>query len=267
MHSIKTQGNQRGTDMTAKRHINSRNFTLVELLVVIVIISIILSMTAPAFRRLMVGNSVDSAARMVSAQLMLARAEAIAQRRYVAVIMPRSDEDGSTYESTDTYNRQSFRAAYVDKNLKFEDWVPGTQWAFLPTGAVIASIATFEEAVDDKVKSIKYTTDGDSESWTFVDSEKWVPENDGSSITKVTNVPIYDKTQEIRAVVFKPNGMADKRLYITVMEGLCSNNIGEDIERANKNNIRVMEIARHTGQVRYLTVDFNNGCMAKLKEL
>ncbi len=233
--------------MTEKTNIRTRNFTLVELLVVIVIISIILSMTAPAFRRLMVGNSVDSAARMVSSQLMLARAEAIAKRRCVAVIMP-STINVPSFDS-EVYKLQAFRSAYVSgsgPSWTFEEWVPGTQWTFLPTGALIARI-------DDDHASIQLNA-----------SNEWVPTNGGwsgsngsdiSTVNDGTSAKIIDDSDVtnsgIPAIVFKPNGRAIRREFITIMEGVCDAN-NADIERANESNINVIEINEYTGQARYI---------------
>ena len=239
--------------MTTIKRTKTRDFTLVELLVVIVIISIILSLTAPAFTRIMVGNSVDSAARMVSSQLMLARAEAIARRKYVAVIMPGSSIQAPT-TSTEVYNSQSFRTAYVEPDsgddFKLTEWVPGTQWSFLPKGALIA-------ALDSDNSSLKQETDPDDATkkiW-VPKGDAWTPE-DGSSITSVKedSVKVIEgatNDTSIRAVVFKPNGRTVKRMFITVMEGICADN-DSSIERKNTNNIRVMEINAYTGQVQYI---------------
>ena len=234
--------------MTEKTNIKTREFTLVELMVVIVIISIILSMTAPAFRRLMVGNSVDSAARMVSSQLMLARAEAIAKREYVAVIMPAAITVPSS--NTEVYKLQAFRSGYVEKSgsdWKLKRWVPGTQWTFLPSGALIA-------AIDDDHGSIAF--DSDSKEWILASS--WTPTDNcayvGDGRDEDDNeVPIVEgaTNNSVRAIIFKPNGRALNREYITVMEGICSAN-DASIERENKSNINVIEINAYTGQARYI---------------
>jgi len=86
-----------------------RHFTMVELMVVIVIVSIILAFSVPAFQKLAVGSGVDAAARMLSSQLSLARAEAISRRQCIAVIMPGADFDKDTATKTSTSTRASAR--------------------------------------------------------------------------------------------------------------------------------------------------------------
>ena len=56
-------------------------FTLVELLVVIAIMVIIMGFSVPMFSKISFGNAVDGSSRMISSQLSLARAEAVAKRR------------------------------------------------------------------------------------------------------------------------------------------------------------------------------------------
>ena len=223
-----------------------RGFTLVELMVVIVIIAIILGITAPAFQRLATGNAVDSAARMVSSQLSLARAEAVSRRQYVAVIMPGQDfvQDAS---DTNIYRYQSFRAAIVTHAsgvYTFERWVQGTDWTFLPTGATIAEA---DDDDDELTATDPRVPVGDS--WT-VGEVNFHKVDDDTSPAKIFDVGTVSNS-DVRAVVFKPNGRCASKVYVTIMEGVVATPAGA-IERANQSNIRVMEINAYTGQIRYL---------------
>jgi prepilin-type N-terminal cleavage/methylation domain-containing protein len=238
---------------THNRITKKQRFTLVELMVVLIIAGILIAALAPAFNRLMTGNAVGAAARMVSSQLSLARSEAVSRRQYIAVIMP-----GETFAQEDTtdknlylYRYQSFRSAIVeptgtDNEFTFKQWVQGTTWTFLPVGAVIA------EANNDVIELT--TTEprlpaGDAV-WTSVDGNAYHKIADGISPAKIFDVPLVNNSN-VRAVVFKPNGRCNSRIYVTIMEGMVATPDGA-IERANKSNIRVMEINAFTGQIRYL---------------
>ncbi|HPY89817.1 MAG: prepilin-type N-terminal cleavage/methylation domain-containing protein [Lentisphaerae bacterium] len=228
-----------------------RGFTLVELMVVIVIIAVILGITAPAFRKLATGSAVDSAARMVSSQLSLARAEAISRRQHVAVIMPGADFVQDAANDTNIYRYQSFRAAIVEASATvgeytFVQWIEGTDWTFLPTGALIIEA---DDDVDELTAATPHAPVGSGSTWTIGDGI--IHEvNDGSSPAKIFDVASVTNN-EVRAVVFKPNGRCASKVYVTIMEGVVATPTG-NYERENMSNIRVMEINAYTGQIRFL---------------
>ena len=226
-----------------------RHFTMVELMVVIVIVSIILAFSVPAFQKLAVGSGVDAAARMLSSQLSLARAEAISRRQYIAVIMPGADFEKDDDNDENLYKYQSFRAAIVDnynsstKTATFVNWVEGTEWSFLPTGTVIVE-------ADGDTEELDMTADPPQpmgNSWGFSDDSPLLVA-DGMSPAKMIDISGVNN-HNVRAVIFKPNGRCVQRTYVTIMEGVAPEGT---ILRENKFNIRVMEINAFTGQIRYL---------------
>ena len=247
-----------------RTHIN-KPFTLVELMVVIGIIAIIMGLSVPAFKKITVGSGVDAAARMLSSQLMLARAEAIARRKHVAVIIP-GQYFTKDADDRNNYHFASFRSAFVEEtsvgssSFKFVEWVPGTQWTFLPIGAVLEILETGNgtpvalEPSDDEYlpKSSSYDIPNDA-------ADKGVGCNSGCTSVKddATNSNYMvdsshaNSSHGVRAIVFKPNGRCVQKNYLTVMEGVVEADSNETT-RLNRANLRVMEVNQYTGQVRYL---------------
>jgi len=256
-------------------------FTLVELLVVIAIMIIIMGFSVPMFSKISFGNAVDGASRMISSQLSLARAEAVAKRQYIAIVMPGTDfkqpADGAT---TDEYNFRAFRAAIVeedddndDNTFNFKAWFPGTEWSFLPKGAVIAEAdgdaeaKTETEGVECK---IEYDTDGEVKkreqfnNWLGSDSKlgqdaTYTKINDNGDDHRMVE---GKNNTDVRAVVFKPNGrVAGGTKFVTLIEGIptgATSATGDyyRLVNGNINNMRLMRVARLTGKVTYVETEY-----------
>jgi len=172
---------------TVKQPKNLAHFTLIELLTVIAIMMIVMAIALPSLTTMMAGGGVTAASREISSQLSMARQYAIANRKYIALVMPKEPIAGEP--TLKPY--KSFRHAIVDKNYKFISWVPDTKWEDLPKGAVIAQ-------VDDK-NGYNPPPAGDSTSSGFF---------------------ITHPSGNVRAVVFRPSGtVPGSHKKITVLEG------------------------------------------------
>ncbi|MBR4124891.1 MAG: prepilin-type N-terminal cleavage/methylation domain-containing protein, partial [Victivallales bacterium] len=187
-----------------------RNFTLVELLVVTVIIGIIVGATVPAFTRLMTGNAVSYGLRMTTSQLNMARVEACARRKYVAVVfLDKDSNDPDAYLPSTGDNvgyRCAFRSCYVRKSINvvtlkddyiFEEWIQGTKWEYLPKGAYFSN-----DLATNNLLTVKDVFDEDG-------------------LFKDTNY------HDVLAVIFSPTGKpADKTntFEIVVSEGVVTDN-------------------------------------------
>ena len=260
-------------------------FTLVELLVVIAIMVIIMGFSVPMFSKISFGNAVDGSSRMISSQLSLARAEAVAKRQYIAIVMPGKDfnqpADGAT---TDEYHFRAFRAAIVeatgdDNVYDFKAWFPGTEWGFLPKGAVIAEVdgdaeaKTETEGVECK---IEYDTDGEVKkrelyaSWLGSDNKlghdsnpTLVGDTDDAKMVDGRDNKKKPTFPGVRAVVFKPNGrVSGGTKFVTLVEGIPTENTGSGgtaeyrLTNGNINNMRLMRVGRLTGKVTYVETDY-----------
>ena len=206
-----------------------RNFTLVELLVVTVIIGIIVGAVVPAFTRLMTGNAVSYGLRMTTSQLNMARTEACARRKYVAVVfLDKASDEAGAYLPTDGDNigyRCAFRSCYVTKSVSggsasytFEKWVPGTKWEYLPKGAYFS---------EDTVLPLEV---------------KNVTDEDGL---------LTSGTHDIHAVIFSDSGRAaeKKAFAVAVREGVVPDN--KTVTRNNNaENQLIAKVNRYTGGIR-----------------
>ena len=251
-------------------------FTLVELLVVIAIMVIIMGFSVPMFSKISFGNAVDGSSRMISSQLSLARAEAVAKRQYIAIVMPGKDFDQpADGKTTDEYHFRAFRAAIVEetdnsKEFEFVKWFPGTEWGFLPKGAVIAeadgdgvttsSSATGVECLED-YNGTELKSRHVAEKWLDAnklegdDSSTMVIVKDASS-AKMVDGKTNDK---VRAIIFQPNGrvVGGQNMYVTLVEGVPTGDSSFVLANGNTNNMRLMKINQYTGKETYVDVNYD----------
>lgn len=231
----------------------NRPFTLIEILTVIVVISVIVGITVPAYNRLMTGNAVSYGNRLVTSQLNMARTHACARRRPVAVLFPDYTISSSySEELKDPVALRTFRCAYVKQNgtdWVFDGWVEGTKWEYLPQGA-------FFPTVDANQSEAKDTTDG------LIASETVKDVYDGTEDPDVTAQTSDDEKQLLfkgkhdfkLAIIFQKNGRpvnSGVSPKVQVREGVLTENSDSNtlVTKFNVDNKLVAKVNRYTGAV------------------
>lgn len=197
---------------------HKHRFTLVELMVVLIIVGIMLAALAPAFNRLMTGNAVGAAERMISSQLSLARAEAARRRCEVAIVI----YDDHDYDAT-LPKSSSFRAAYNPAGTW--QWLPGSQETWLPTGAIVGSLVLGSITDTNYVYPLIANTPG--------------------LTVKIGGV-------DFPAIIFKPNGRLAQSVSLALHEASITS--AQIVQLLNDNYCRVLEISQYTGRVSFSTV-------------
>lgn len=212
--------------------INRRPYTLVEILTVIVVVSILLGISLPAFQKLAVGQGVELAARTIGGKCRAARAYAIQKRKNIALLMPKENIEQK-------YMFNAYRTCEVDGfsgTVNFVRWVPGDKWEFLPTGVGVLQVDH-----DDTVP------------FTGLNPTDEV----ANSYVKVAGVPDCedpsDSSKTLRAIVFRPNGKTGSgavAYYIALGQGSVE---GGDFTCKNRKGIYLVAVNGFTGRVSYET--------------
>ena len=154
-----------------------RWFSMIEIMLVLVIVSILLIIAMPAFNKLVLGSNVDGGARLVLSQIRLARQYAITNRVRVAVLLPAkgfSSDAGVPVDVAKRYKASSVRSCIVDSSKTFVEYVAKTQWAFLPMSVYIDDITNAAE-----VDGVEF------------------PEKDGAA------------ANDVRSIIFLPSGSVE----------------------------------------------------------
>ncbi len=229
--------------MSLSKRKTERHFTLVEMLVVVGIMGLLMYISMPAFAKLAKGYGIEAGTTQVKNALEKARATAILNSEYVALLMPHRDEPGATL--SDKYIHKAYRLCYVDGNAydddgtagmpylwayQFKSWIPGEEWEHMPTGTSILE-ADQEGATTDDIDVIS----------TY---------HQRVDLVNCTDIGGASNVQDIHAVVFKPTGEIDKSVerYVTMGESTYS---GGNIVHTNKLNRKILKIDQYTGRISY----------------
>jgi prepilin-type N-terminal cleavage/methylation domain-containing protein len=257
-----------------ERFLPGRFFTLVELLVVVAIMGIIIAVGLPAFEKLTIGSGVDAVSRTVGAQLRLARQYAISNRCYVAVLFPSTqiaDHIDQHYlgggwtepqkNKIDPLLFSTVRACLIQKpitpatKLVFSDWIPNTKWELLPIGGLV--FQTQDNAVANNRVFATATPAADRPTgngsitaamMTWVDGVPLPVDNDNDG--KIGE-DASEKYNDIRAIVFKPNGgmYGGGQRNVVIGEGVFANH---DILYRKGSNWLQININPYTGRVKFI---------------
>lgn len=113
-------------------------YTIVEMMMVTAIFLIILSMAIAAWINSGTGTRLRSATSLVYGQLSLARAKAVAERRWVGVYFAKNTGDGKEYRGCGC--RLYYYTGTVGSPTQGAA-LPGEDWAVLPSGTVLSQAA------------------------------------------------------------------------------------------------------------------------------
>ena len=122
-----------------KKTYKKNNFSLIELLSVMVIAIILFGISIMAFNKMTKGQGVKVGARTLGSKIKAVRSYAIIHRKTVALVIPTTEADLPS-----EYLYKSYRACVVDnmhyQYCDFNYWVPGDKWEFMPTGTAILDV-------------------------------------------------------------------------------------------------------------------------------
>ena len=181
--------------MTKHKYIRS-NFTLVEMIMSIVIISIIAAISFTVF-----GSNnkseINAASRKFSTKLHLARQYAITNRKFVAVLLPQGDETGFP-SALKHYGKSAFVICIVDSSHDFQSYIGNEKWTIFSNDSII------HLNEDYNVISNPSRSDGVDDNANDTVFEE-ISEIDG--VPFQTSATASTTVDDIPAIVFRPNGM------------------------------------------------------------
>ena len=128
-------------------------FTLIELLIVCAVLAILMAIAVPAYRSMIAGQKVASAAKVIGSQVAIARSTAVTRSKYVALLLPRGSESsgldnpGVGFSATNhdagadlgTVKYRGSILAFVEpvgENFEFRAVVSGSKWEMLSPGVI-----------------------------------------------------------------------------------------------------------------------------------
>ena len=161
-----------------KKQIIRHQYTIIELLVVLVIAGLLTGVTITGIKGALARQGAAGAVRTLSSKISLARSFAVSRNKYVALLLPddtnfNGDLNGATpsnnpiASNTSGFDNEYFftqtRLCYVDKTTdasnntiyKFDRWVDGYEWQKLPSKTVAFIVSETGSGVKEDSKSTK----------------------------------------------------------------------------------------------------------------
>ena len=180
------------------KHTYRQRFTLIEMLIVVGIAGLLFALLGPAFTRMTQSRSVDQHAAGLKLGMERARAIAVAQRRFTALLLPHSST--TVTDPHYNYQRGGFKIAFIahstENGYVFDGTIDSADWTNRGNNA-------FLTAVDSKNnKNLSSETPMESD---FLQKE---PAGFSSLLHSVSNVPTGSGGVLIstRAIIFSPYG-------------------------------------------------------------
>jgi Tfp pilus assembly protein PilE len=230
------------------RNIKVLNYTLMEVLMVVVVVSFLMVLAVSSYNDMTKGQGVNIATRNLAGKLILARAHAVNNRQTVAILIPQCGGFPASDLPSAYYNR-SYRACIVGQNgsnYYFKRWISGESWEFTPVG-----VAIFEVDGDNGVNTV---------------SGKLVPVNVNPTLVSPAPLPALPPNKGIdctdigggasvtgcAAIVFKPSGKSTGARFIEIGEGVYSSgSLSLVVTNPSANSFNTIHINQHTGRVSY----------------
>lgn len=258
--------------MKKSRH---HNFTLIEILAVLMILGIIFTLMLPSFNRMINGNKVDQMASRLKIGLDQAQSQAVTSRRNVALILPNKSGDWS--DPGEEYCLGGYRLAYVtmegSKNedaveegseateltydeCTFEKWVPDSEWTNRPDGAYLVLVLPKSSGDYDQTKWMDGSSPTGAKGVTT--SLSGVIAGGADALIKVKDLPDSSgnkKDYDHCAIVFSPYGeIRNPELKLVVAEAVENNGTLMFPSRSssgNPMNYLVLGINKFTGRTSF----------------
>lgn len=175
-----------------------KQFTLIELIMVMGVMMLLSAIAIPAYSSLFSGRKTTLAANVINSAIMTARARAISTKNYTAIVFIKTDLSANGYTS--------FRIAEVYHNSDMENnsfvwrrWAPDSSITYLPENTMIPSTK------DD---------------FGMVEGEGTHSTENPPRVTNLTNSGLGG--QYAPAVIIKPNGQlagtSDKNMIVRFVE-------------------------------------------------